>query len=72
MHNVTGDHRSRESRWSRHLAILGTSKAHLLLESAAIAETAWVRSKSRVRLTTARSSENANLSNINQYLRSRL
>jgi hypothetical protein len=65
MRNITGDHRSRESRSSKYLAILGMSRANLLLESAAIAETAWCRSKIRVRRTTSRSSENSNLSKLN-------
>ena len=65
MRNITGDHRSRESRWSKYLAILGMSKANLPLESAAIAETAWSRSKIRVWWATSRSSRNSNLSKLN-------
>jgi hypothetical protein len=72
MNNMTEHHGSHESRWSKHLAILGMSEANLLLESAAIAETAWFRSKSRASLTAGRSSENSDLSNINQYVRSQL
>ena len=72
MNNMTEDHGSRESRWSKYLAILGMSEANLLLESAAIAETAWFLSKSRASLTVARIPENSYLSNINQYVRSQL
>ena len=72
MRNIAGDDRSRESRWSKHLAILGMSNANRLLDPAAIAETAWLRSKGRVKLTVPRSSENSDSFSINQHVRSQL
>jgi hypothetical protein len=65
MNNMTQDCVSHESRWTKHLAVLGINATNLLV-SAAITKTAWSRSKSRVRPPTAPCYQITDLPNTNR------
>jgi hypothetical protein len=65
MTNANEDSDGRGSRWSKHLAILG--KTNPLLNSAAIAKTAWARSGRRASPTSACRCRNSEVSNVYQH-----